>query len=158
MVVAKAFLSRRASYVAIASRRTLNSAHPSGFRTSHPCSLLSSRMGYEEASFSLWISGCVRAQLALKTLASWMPAVVVYKYGYSTSVLKHGFCYENMHFVLPRAWGNAKLIGSKSSYISSRSLYLDVTCHCKWRHTCSICVCRTPVCLIPLELYIPLQI
>lgn len=133
MVVAKAFLSRCTSYVAIASRRTLNSAHPSGFRTSHPCSLLSSRMGYEEASFSLWISGQVRAQLALKPLASWLPAVVVCKYGYSTSVPKHGFCYENMHFesLLPRAWGNAKLIGSKSSYISSRSLYLDMTCHCK---------------------------
>lgn len=90
-------------------------------------------MGYEEASLSLWISGHVRAQLALKTLASWLPAVMVCKYGYSTLVLKHGFCCENMQFesLLPRAWGNAKLIGSESSYISSRSLYADMTCHYK---------------------------
>ena len=129
MVVAKAFLSRYTSCVAIASRSTLNSAHPSGFTTSQSCSLLSSRSHlfngvWTSIALTLDLTGTVQTQLTLKTLASWLPAITLYKHGYSTSVLKDEFCYENMQLdsLLPRAWGNAKLTCSKSSYISSVSL------------------------------------
>lgn len=82
MVVAKAFLSRYTSYVAIASRRTLNSPHPSGFTTPHFCSLLSSRSHHFNGIrtgivLTLDLTGTVQAQLTLKTLASWLPAVTI---------------------------------------------------------------------------------
>jgi len=137
MVVAKAFLSRCTSYVAIASRRTLNSAHPSSFTTSHSCALLSSRSHHFDGTstgiaLALDLTGTVQAQLTLKNTCL-LPAIRLCKHGYSTSVLKDEFCYENMQLdsLLPRAWGNAELMHSKSSYSSSISLYVCTACHFK---------------------------
>lgn len=110
MVVAKAFLSRYTSSVAVASR-TLNSAHPSGCTTSHSCSLQSSRSHrftgtWTGIALTPDLTGTIQAQLTLKTLVSWL-----YKHGYSTTVLKDEFCCADgqLESLWPRAWGSILL-------------------------------------------------